>query len=86
MVHLFKNQRAGTIITAVMSILLFSCTGEPDATFVDFSDRIIVNRPGDDNQRDVHFKVAVGSIVSAQETVVYYHELLEYIAQKLGRE
>ena len=69
-----------------MAILLFSCTGEPDATFVDFSDRIIVERPGDGRQEDAHFKVAVGSIISAQETVVYYHELLEYIAEKLGRE
>jgi phosphonate transport system substrate-binding protein len=60
--------------------------GEQDATFVDFSDRIIVERPGDGSQEDAHFKVAVGSIISAQETVVYYHELLEYIAEKLGRE
>jgi len=81
-----NNQRACTIVSALMSFLLFSCTGEPDATFVDFSDRIIVSRPGDGSQQDVHFKVAVGSIISAQETVVYYHELLEYIADKLGRE
>jgi len=81
-----KNIRACAILSAVMSILLFSCSGEPDATFVGFSDRIILNRPGDGGQQDVHFKVAVGSIISAQETVVYYHELMEYIADKLGRE
>lgn len=81
-----KNQRACTIISAVMSVLLFRCTGEPDATFVDFSDRIIVEQPGDASREGAHFKVAVGSIISARETVVYYHELLEYIAEKLGRE
>lgn len=80
-----KNQRVCTIISAVISILLFSCSGEPEATFVDFSDRIIVARPGDGSQQDTHFQVAVGSIISARETVVYYHELLEYIAEKLGR-
>ena len=69
-----------------MLILFISCTDETDATFVDFSDRIFVNRPADGNQQDAHFKVAVGSIISAQETVVFYHELLEYIAEKLGRE
>ena len=75
-----------TFFTAVVATLLSGCIGEPDATFVDFSDRIIVARPGDGRQEGVHFKVAVGSIISAQETVVYYHELLEYIAEKLGRE
>jgi phosphonate transport system substrate-binding protein len=86
MVPISKNHSACSIISMVMAILLFSCTGEPDATFVDFSDRMIVERPGDGSQQGAHFKVAVGSIISAQETVVYYHELLEYIAEKLGRE
>ena len=86
MVLFSKNKRACALITAVISILLFSCSGDPEATFVDFSDRIIVERPGDGSQENAHFKVAVGSIISAQETVVYYHELLEYIAEKLGRE
>jgi len=86
MVLSFKNQSACAIISAVMAIFLYSCTGEPEATFVDFSDRIIVARPGDGSQQDAHFKIAVGSIISAQETVVYYHELLEYIAEKLDRE
>jgi phosphonate transport system substrate-binding protein len=85
MVHLFKNQSACSIVSVFITIFLFSCTAEPDATFVDFSDRIIVARPGAGSQQDAHFKVAVGSIISAQETVVYYHELLEYIAEKLGR-
>ncbi|CAB1057968.1 ABC transporter, substrate-binding protein (cluster 12, methionine/phosphonates) [Olavius sp. associated proteobacterium Delta 1] len=86
MARLFKNQITGTFISAAMVLLLLSCTGEPDATVVDFSDRIIVARPSDGRQEDAHFKVAVGSIISAQETVVYYHELLEYLAEKLGRE
>jgi len=86
MVLFSENQSAGAIIALFMAIHLFSCTGEPDATFVDFSDRMIVERPGDGSQQGTHFKVAVGSIISAQETVVYYHELLEYIAEKLGRE
>ena len=82
----FENNSAGFLLAAVIALLLSSCTGEPDATFVDFSDRIIFKRPGEANQQDAHFKVAVGSIISARETVVYYHELLEYIAEKLGRE
>jgi phosphonate transport system substrate-binding protein len=86
MVLIFKNQITGTSISAFLAILLFSCLGEQDTTFVDFSDRIIVERPGNESQEGDHFKVAVGSIISAQETVVYYHELLEYIAAKLDRQ
>jgi phosphonate transport system substrate-binding protein len=86
MIRSFNNPQNVIIIFAVMATLLFfSCTGEPEATFVDFSDRIIVTRTSE-RQGDAPFKVAVGSIISAQETVVYYHELLEYIAEKLGRE
>ena len=74
------------IILAVMTTLLSGCTGDPDATFVDFSDRMVVERPGDGSQDNSYFKVAVGSIISAQETVVHYHEILEYMAGKLGQQ
>jgi phosphonate transport system substrate-binding protein len=60
--------------------------GEPDPAYVDFSDKSVVGQPGERSQGNAYFKVAVGSIISAQETVGYYHELLEYIANQLGRE
>jgi phosphonate transport system substrate-binding protein len=66
-------------------IFLNGCMGDSDATFVDFSDRMVVDRSGDESRDKAYLKVAVGSIMSAQETVVYYHQLLEYIADKLSR-
>ena len=81
-----KNNSAWFLIPTIFVFLFLSCTGEQDAAFVDFSDRIIVERPGDGSRENAHFKVAVGSIISAQEAVVYYHELLEYIAEKLDRD
>jgi phosphonate transport system substrate-binding protein len=69
-----------------MTSLLIGCSGDRDATYVDFSDRMDVDRSGDESRDRAYLKVAVGSIISAQETVVYYHQLLEYIADKLGRE
>jgi phosphonate transport system substrate-binding protein len=66
-------------------ISLNGCLGESDATFVDFSERMKVEQPSDASQDNGYFKVAVGSIMSAQETVIYYHQLLEYIANKLDR-
>ena len=67
-------------------IFLNGCTGDSDATYVDFSDRMVVDRSGYESRDSAYLKVAVGSIISAQETVVYYHQLLEYIATKIGRE
>jgi len=74
------------LFTIAASIFFIGCTGDRDATYVDFSDRKVVDRSGDESRDKAYLKVAVGSIISAQETVVYYHQLLEYIAAKLGRE
>ena len=68
-----------------ISIFLASCSNEPEATFVDFSHRLIVEQPGDQARDGAYFRVAVGSMISARETAVNYHQLLDYIAGKLGR-
>jgi len=74
------------LFTIAAAIFFIGCTGDRDATYVDFSDKMVVDRSGDESRDKAYLKVAVGSIISAQETVVYYHQLLEYIAAKLGRE
>ena len=86
MLDLLKHRLLVSAGLLIWWIFLNGCTGEPETAFVDFSDRMVVERPGAGNQDNAYFKVAVGSIISAQETVVHYHELLEYIAEKLGRE
>ena len=68
-----------------ISVLLAGCSNEPEAIYIDFSRRMIVDQPGDQHYRETYFKVAVGSMISAQETAVNYHQLLDYIAGKLGR-
>jgi len=73
------------IVIMLMTSLLFSCRGEPDATFVDFSKRVAVERPGKRSSERMQLRVAVAAIISAKETVVHYHQLLNYIAGKLGR-
>ena len=86
MLVLFKHRLPVSACLFFWWIFLNGCMGDSDATFVDFSDRNIEERPSDVSQGNAYFKVAVGSIMSAQETVVYYHQLLEYIANKLGRQ
>jgi phosphonate transport system substrate-binding protein len=72
-------------ILGLLCALLLSCSGESEPTFVDFSQRMTIKRPGEESPQSPNFKVAVGSMISAQETAVHYRELLDYIAGKLGR-
>jgi phosphonate transport system substrate-binding protein len=81
----FKGLITYRFIIAGLMIILMGCTGDQEPIYVDFSERVMVEHPGDASTANGYFKVAVGSIMSAQETVVYYHQLLEYIADKLGR-
>jgi phosphonate transport system substrate-binding protein len=80
----FKDLIIYILIEASLMIILMGCTGDQEPIYVDFSERVMVEHLGDASTANGYFKVAVGSIMSAQETVVYYHHLLEYIADKLG--
>ncbi|MEJ2155395.1 MAG: phosphate/phosphite/phosphonate ABC transporter substrate-binding protein [Desulfobacteraceae bacterium] len=53
---------------------------------MDFSNRVAIEKPGRSKPNKRYFRVAVAAMISAQETVGSYHELLDYIAQHLGRE
>ena len=82
---LFTRRYWSRIILAVPVALFLSCSGEPEPTFVNFSQRMAVERPGDKIPDGSNFRVAVASMISAQETAVHYHQLLDYIAGKLDR-
>jgi phosphonate transport system substrate-binding protein len=73
------------ILIFTTSIFLFGCSNEPEATFVDFSNRMLVEQPGNQSRDSAYFRVAVGSMISAKETAVNYHQLLDYIAGELDR-
>jgi phosphonate transport system substrate-binding protein len=83
---LFAGQIGSRIILTVLLAVSYGCSAEPEATFVNFSQRMTVERPGDQFKDDSYFRVAVGSMISARETAIHYHQLLDYIAGKLGRE
>lgn len=75
-----------TIFLMVIVCLALGCSKEYDAAYVDFSKRVAIERPGKGSQDRTHFRVAVAAMISAQETVGSYHQLLNYIAAQLGRE
>jgi phosphonate transport system substrate-binding protein len=80
----FFKRKAIKIMGVLACILLAGCFEEPEATYVDFSQRLTVEGPRESYLKGSHFKVGVGSMISAKETAILYHQLLDYIAKNLG--
>jgi len=83
------NHRLSTALAMITSIaipLLFGCGDNTEVKVVDFSPTVSVEQPGRQVATIDSFRVAVGAMISPRETVHLYHDLLDYIAEKLGRE
>ena len=83
------NHRLSTALAMITSIaipLLFGCGDNTEVKVVDFSPTVSVEQPGRQASKTDSFRVAVGAMISPRETVHLYHDLLDYIAEKLGRE
>ena len=74
------------MITSIAIPLLFGCGDNTEVKVVDFSPTVSVEQPGRQASKTDSFRVAVGAMISPRETVHLYHDLLDYIAEKLGRE
>jgi phosphonate transport system substrate-binding protein len=73
-------------LIALLLLCLSACGGDGDTRVIDFSRTIPVARPGEGTTGQPTLKVAVGAMVSPRETFVYYRQLLDYLAGKLGRD
>jgi len=73
------------IIFAIL-VLISGCGQDSDAVVVDFKKTITVERPESPIPELATFNVAVAAMISPKETFGYYRQLLDYIAEKLGRE
>jgi phosphonate transport system substrate-binding protein len=71
-------------ITISAVSFLIGCSGDQEPTFVDFSKKMVVNPPPDKSRDASVIRVAVAAMISAKESVVYYHQLLDFIANQLG--
>jgi phosphonate transport system substrate-binding protein len=74
------------MITSIAIPLLVGCGDNTEVKVVDFSPTVSVEQPGRQASTTDSFRVAVGAMISPRETVHLYHDLLDYIAEKLGRE
>jgi phosphonate transport system substrate-binding protein len=63
---------------------LIGCSGDQEPTFVDFSKKMVVIPPPDESRDASVIRVAVAAMISAKESVIYYHQLLDFIAKQLG--
>ena len=73
------------IVTLVILLLFFACHSDTDITVVDFSKTFAVNQPDDPRSQTTGFRVAVGAMISPRETVVHYHQLLDYLADNMDK-
>jgi len=68
------------IVTMVIPLLFFACHSDTDVTVVDFSKTVALKQPDDHRSEKKGFRVAVGAMISPRETVVHYHQLMDYLA------
>ena len=80
------NRQGFLIALALILLLAPGCSRDADTRVVDFEKTITVARPGEGSTGRPTLKVAVGAMVSPKETFVYYRQLLDYLAGKLGRQ
>jgi phosphonate transport system substrate-binding protein len=71
-------------ISGMAAMGAMGCSGEDHHKHVDFSKTMDVPSPNFEQQTSRHLKVAVAAMISPKETLIYYNELLAYMAGKLG--
>jgi len=72
------------VLVFAVSILSVGCSSDQESTYVDFSKKVVVNPSTEEPPDGAAIRVAVAAMVSAKESVVYYHQLLDFIADQLG--
>jgi len=84
---IFKSSNHCLIIlalTVAAAILFIGCSSDQEPVFVDFSKKVAVKQSSEETQEGAVIRVAVAAMISAKESVVYYHQLLDFIAHRLG--
>jgi phosphonate transport system substrate-binding protein len=65
-------------------LVLGACGGDAEYSRVDFDAKIDVAQPAIQNPERPRLLVAVAAMISPRETFIYYRELIDFIATRLG--
>lgn len=76
----------GSCLPLIACLLLMGCQTDPNTVVVDFSKRANILQPAICETNPNALRVAVASISSPKQTMIFYHELLRYFGEKLERE
>jgi len=71
-------------ITLTAASFFIGCSSDQEPAFVDFSKKMAESRVPEQPPDGSVIRVAVAAMFSAKESAVYYHQLLDYIANQLG--
>lgn len=74
------------LLIALTLISMPNCYRDTDTQTVDFEKTIQAARAEKGSLKQPSLKVAVGAMVSPKETFIHYRNLIEYVADRLGRE
>ena len=73
-------------VVLVACFLLIGCETDPNTVTIDFSKRVEILQPAVREANPNALRVAVASITSPKQTMIYYHDLLRYFGEKLERD
>lgn len=76
----------GGRLLLIACLLLMGCQTDPNTATVDFSKRAKIPQPAMREANPNALRVAVASITSPKQTMIFYHELLRYFGEKLERD
>jgi len=68
-----------------LSLAIAACSDGSHVETVDFSNRIPIAKPTKGETTSGSLRVAVGAMISPQQTFTYYHQLLNYIGRSMDR-
>ena len=69
-----------------MVAFTFGCGKDSDAVVVDFAKTVTVEKPENRPTEAPAIRFAIAAMISPKDTVVYYRQLLDYIARNIGRD
>jgi len=72
------------IFSIAAAMIISSCSVDLEPAYVNFSKKMTEDQPGKELLAGSDIRVAVAAMISAQESVVYYHQLLDFIADRWG--